>query len=62
MGVYFTGKCDQVERINLERTSHVFTSLLCPKIDVDQPEGSENGCHYREVFDWMGALACGVDM
>lgn len=62
VGVYFMGLCHKVERVGLERTSRIVTSLSCPRIDVDQPEGSENSCHHHEVFEWMGALACGVDM
>ncbi|BFZ12765.1 hypothetical protein BsWGS_15804 [Bradybaena similaris] len=62
MGVYFTEKCLKVERVGQEKTSRAFTSLPCPKIDATQPEGSEDGCHYQEVFEWMGAIACGIDM
>lgn len=62
MGVYFTEKCLKVERVSQEKTSRAFTSLPCPKIDAMQPEGSEDGCHYQEVFEWMGAVACGIDM
>ncbi|CAG5128882.1 unnamed protein product [Candidula unifasciata] len=62
LGVYFAEKCPRVERVAQEKTSRVFTSLPCPKIDAVQPEGSEDGCHYQEVFEWLGAVACGIDI
>ena len=57
-------KCNKVERGHLTRITKVLTSLPCPRVKADDPEGKsgEEACHFQEVFEWMGALACGVDL
>ncbi|KAK3709787.1 hypothetical protein RRG08_028819 [Elysia crispata] len=61
---YFLDKCKKVERGHLTRKMNVLTSLPFPKVKVNDPVGksSDDACHYLEVFEWMGALACCVDM
>ncbi|CAL1538484.1 unnamed protein product [Lymnaea stagnalis] len=62
VGVYFMEKCHQVTRIDLKKASRNFTSLPCPKLDAKDPEGSEIGCQFNEFFEWMGALACDIQL
>ncbi|XP_059163539.1 ribonuclease P protein subunit p40-like [Physella acuta] len=62
VGVYFVGKCKEVKRLDPHRTSRIETSVLCPRLDAQHPTGSDSGCHYRDVFEWMGALACNVPL
>ncbi|KAH9499111.1 hypothetical protein Btru_006726 [Bulinus truncatus] len=60
IGAYFVDKCDKVERIDLQRTSRQCASLQWPKIDYNQPKGSETSCHFRDVFEWLGVLECDI--
>ncbi|GFN74361.1 ribonuclease p protein subunit p40 [Plakobranchus ocellatus] len=63
VSAYFLDKCAKVERRCLDRRTQVLTSLPCPKVQADDPEGtSGQSCHFQEVFEWIGAVACGVDM
>ncbi|GFS16159.1 ribonuclease P protein subunit p40 [Elysia marginata] len=61
---YFLDKCKKVERGPLLRKTNILTSLPCPKVKVDDPmvESNDDACHFLEVFEWMGAVACRVDM
>ncbi|RUS80583.1 hypothetical protein EGW08_011638, partial [Elysia chlorotica] len=61
---YFLDKCGKVERGHLTRKRKLLTSLLCPKVKVDNPLAitDKDACHFLEIFEWMGAVACSIDM
>ncbi|XP_005103968.1 ribonuclease P protein subunit p40 [Aplysia californica] len=62
VGVYFTDLCDKVESYELTKKSRVLTSVACPRIVAEEPEGIEEGCHFQKVFEWMGAVACDISL
>lgn len=62
IGVYFTDLCNRVECIDPKIESRVLTSMRYPVVCADDPEGQNSACHFMEVFEWIGSLACDIDI
>ena len=62
VGVYFTDKCEAVNRVELIKTNKILTSLAYPQVNHSDPEGGQQGCHFQDMFEWMGAVACDIDV
>ena len=33
----------------------------CPVIHSDHTRGGTDSCDYQEFYEWLGAVACGID-
>jgi len=62
IAVYFSDLCQRVDRADPVLSSRTLTNLALPRVEAADPDGNNLGCHFLDVFEWMGAVTCGVDI